>query len=279
MSQDRLTAIVFGEILVDEFPDRRVVAGASLHVAVRLARLGWDVHLVSSVGDDEDGRWIRRTLADYGVDDAMVETHAELATSTVAIELFPEGGHRFEIRRPVAWDDVHGPEELPRCDAINFGTLGIRDHRSRATLLRMLDGGSATRIVDLNLRPPDYDREVIELTLENADIVKLSDEELPEVARLLGIPAQPEAILGLGPQWVCLTKGPHGAELHHRSGSRWEMPGSSVEVVDTVGAGDAFLAGLIHGLVPAGDGARALEFAQEQALQAVGQRGGLPPLP
>ncbi len=253
-----------------------MVAGAPLHVAAHLASFGWEVQAVCRVGDDADGRAICRRLEEHGVGTSLVEVDPVLPTGTVSVNLDPAGRPSFTIRRPAAWDAVAGPAVAPGHDVLHFGTLALRDPRSRAALTRLL-AASTCRVVDANLRPPDYDAERLRFAVTRADIFKLSDEELPEVARLLGVPADPRALFDLGPEWVCVTRGPAGAELHHRDGRSWDEPGRAAAVVDTVGAGDAFLAGLIDGLVPDDDGAGALQRAQQAAAAIVAQRGGFPP--
>jgi fructokinase len=252
-----------------------VVAGAPLHLAAHLASFGWEAQAVARVGDDADGRAIRDRLERHGVGTSLLEVDPGLPTGTVAVTFGPGGGHSFAIRRPAAWDAVEGPAVAPAHDVLYFGTLPLRDRRSRAALTRLLAAGGR-RVVDVNLRPPDYDAERVRFAVTRADILKLSDGELPEVTGLLGVPADPRALFHFGPEWVCVTRGAAGAELHHRDGRRWEEPGTAVPVVDTVGAGDAFLAGLIDGLVPGGDGGRALRRAQQTAAAVVGQRGGFP---
>jgi fructokinase len=262
--------------LIDEFPDRRVVAGAPLHVAAHLASFGWETQVVARVGDDADGRAIRARLHQHGVGTSLLEVDPVLPTGTVSVTLGPDTGHSFTIRRPAAWDAVEGPAIVPPHDVLYFGTLPLRDPRSRAALGRLL-AADGRRAVDTNLRPPDYDAERLGFAVARADILKLSDDELAEVAHLLGVPADPRALFAFGPEWVCLTRGAAGAELHHRDGRRWEEPGRPVGVVDTVGAGDAFLAGLIDGLIPDGNGEKALHRAQQAAAAIVAQRGGFPP--
>jgi fructokinase len=252
-----------------------VVAGAPLHVAAHLASFGWEAQAVARVGGDPDGRAIRTRLERHRVGTSLLEVDPDLPTGTVAVTLQPGGGHSFTIRRPAAWDAVEGPTAVPTHDVLYFGTLPLRDPRSRAALTRLLTAGGR-RVVDANLRPPDYDAERIRFAVTRADIFKVSDEELTEIARLLEVPADPRALLGFGPEWVCVTRGAAGAELHHRDGRSWDEPGEPVPVVDTVGAGDAFLAGLIDGLVPGGDGEKALRRAQQAAAAIVGQRGGFP---
>jgi len=253
-----------------------VVAGAPLHVAAHLASFGWDVQAVCRVGDDADGRAICRRLEEHGVGISLVEVDPVLPTGTVSVTLDPAGRPSFTIRRPAAWDAVAGPAVVPAHDVLCFGTLALRDPRSRAALTRLLAPGTR-RVVDANLRPPDYDADRVRFAVTRSDILKLSDEELPEVARLLGVPPDPRSLFGLGPEWVCLTRGPAGAELHHRDGRSWDEPGQAAAVVDTVGAGDAFLAGFIDGLVPYGDGAGALPRAEQAAAATLARRGGFPP--
>ncbi|MEE9298630.1 MAG: PfkB family carbohydrate kinase [Acidimicrobiia bacterium] len=272
----RYRALCFGEALIDEFPDRRVVAGAPLHVAAHLAALGWEANLVTRIGDDEDGRSITAALATSGVGLDHVETDPELPTGTTTITL-TESGHGFTVNRPAAWDAILGPQTTPDVDVVYFGTLAMRDGRSRSALDRILGRSSARRVVDLNLRAPDYDAATVTRAVAEADILKLSDGEWPQVARLLEIGPSPEALLTLGPEWVCLTKGAAGAGLLRRGGGAWSAAAPETGVVDTVGAGDAFCAGLIDGLVGGGDPDRALVLASAAAASTLGGRGGLPP--
>ena len=271
----RRRALLFGEALIDEFPDRRVVAGAPLHIAAHLASFGWEALAVARVGDDADGRAIRDHLQRHAVSTSLLEVDPVLPTGTVAIALHPAGGHSFTIHRPAAWDAVEGPAVVPAHDVLYFGTLALRDARSRRTLARLLEA-RAVRLVDANLRPPDYDAEKVHFAVTHADIFKASEEELPVVAGLLGVPATPQALLGFGPEWVAITRGAGGAALHHCDGRSWDAPGEKVEAIDTVGAGDAFLAGLIDALLPGGDGETALRRAQQAATAIVSQRGGFP---
>jgi len=268
-------ALACGEALIDEFPGRRMVAGAPLHVAAHLASLGWEAGVVARLGDDADGRAIRERLEQAGVGTSLLEVDPVLPTGTVAVTLDPQGSPTFEIRGPAAWDALTGPAAPPPHDVLYFGSLALRDPRCRAAVERLLAAG-AVRLVDANLRPPDYDAGRVRFCVTHADVFKMSSGELPEVTGLLKVAADPRALFPLGPEWVCLTRGAAGAELHHRDGGRWEVPGEPVAVVDTVGAGDAFLAGLIDGLMATGDGAVALRRAQQAATAIVRQRGGFP---
>ncbi len=267
--------ICFGEALIDVFPDRREVAGAPLHVAAHLASFGWDSRFVTRLGTDEDGRTIRAELERLGVDVSHVEEDPSLATGTTIITLDADG-HDFTITRPVAWDAIDGPGSPGEADVVYFGTLAMRDHRSRAALDGLLAVCTGTRAVDLNLRAPDFDHATLRRAITAADLLKLSTEEWAAVSELLDVGGAPDALHNLGPEWVCLTKGPDGADLMRRDGGFWSVPAIRVEVVDSVGAGDAFCAGLIDGLLPDGDPEDALHRATVAAAATLGRRGGLP---
>ena len=268
-------ALAFGEALIDEFPDRRVVAGAPLHVAARLASLGWTAYLVTRIGQDDDGLHIAETLRRHGVDTSLVEIDGDLPTGTTVIEL-GEGDHSFTITRPVAWDAIQGPDPVPAHGLLYFGTLALRDQRSRSALTRILESSTAIRVVDINLRPPDYDRDTVALVVGACDILKTNEEEFVEVCSLLEVPAEPASLHHTGPEWVCITRGSAGASLHHRDGGSWEAPGIDIEVVDTVGAGDAFTATLVDGLVREHDPGEVVAEANRQAAATAARRGGLP---
>jgi fructokinase len=271
------SALVFGEALIDRFPDRSVVAGAPLHVATHLVHLGWHASVVSRIGDDEEGGRIREALEQQGVDVALLETDDSLPTGWVDIDLHGDGTHSFEIHGPVAWDAISGPQRVPSADVLYFGSLALRDDRSRGALERIESGFEGLRVVDINLRPPDDGADAVRFAVTRADVLKLSDEEVPAVAAILEVAADPAALLSAGPGWVCVTRGPDGASLHRADGGSWEREGLDLEVVDTVGAGDAFCAGLIDGLVRDLEPDEVLERAQARAAAIVQQRGGMPP--
>lgn len=271
-----LRALTFGEALIDEFEDRRIVAGAPLHVAAHLAALGWGAALVSRVGDDEDGRWLQATLEEHGVDTRHLETDPTLPTGTVTVGLDDRGVPAFTVHGPVAWDVIEGPDPVPAHDALCFGTLPMRDARSRAALERLLASSTGLRAGDANLRDPHWDEGAVRLLVTRSDLLKVSDTELPIVSRVMGTTGDPADLTLLGPEWVCVTRGRDGATLHHRSGTSWEVTGHDVEVVDTVGAGDAFLAGIVDGIVRSLPPTEALGKAAELAVSVVQQRGGLP---
>jgi fructokinase len=264
--------------VIDEYPDEEIPAGSPLHVAAHLSSRGWTVHLVTRVGRDAGGRSIKAVLDSYGVRADLVETDPALATGRVTVE--SRGlENRFLIQRPSAWDSIAGPALLPRHHVFCYGTLVARSERSRRTLNRLLSSSRAPiKMLDVNLRPPDVAPDIVREALQAATAVKAGEAELVDAAEILGIAPEPCAYFGLAPslRWLCVTRGEKGAVLYNRSGKSWTAPATYVDVVDTVGAGDAFTAGLIEGLAGGSGGDAALRLGLDRAASVLSTRGGLP---
>lgn len=271
------TALVIGEALIDEFPDRRVVAGAPLHVAIHLASLGWETGVITRVGPDDDGADIVSMLERFGVDSSLVEESDSMPTGVTSITLDGDE-HTFTVR-PGAWDAIEGPNPMPQSDVLYLGTLVLRDPRSRESVERMVSESEATIVVDLNLRAPDFDDERIRWAIFRADILKLNEDELPIACDAFALDHDPAALHEMGPTWVCVTRGEDGAELTHADGGRWTATSPDVDVVDTVGSGDAFCAVLIDGLQRGDEPETVLRAATRRGAEIAAQRGGLPEPP
>jgi fructokinase len=272
-------ALVFGEALIDSFPDKRVVAGAPLNLATHLAARGWNVALISRLGRDADGRRIFDELTRRSVDTSLLEWDDALATGKVTVEIAGET-HSFIVHEPAAWDAIRGPDHAPVADVLTFGTLAQRHERSRAALDHLLAvAPGMLKVFDPNLRFPHVDREALATGLETADVIKLNREEMSIVAQLMGFKPTPREYFEAGSRlrWLCITE-QSGAELHARTGEVWCATAPPVEVVDTVGAGDAFAAGLIDGLVANLPPQEILNRGVAAATEAVSVRGGLAPV-
>jgi len=261
---------------VDVYPDRRVVAGSPVHVAAHLAAMGWAVTLATRVGQDAEASKIRAVLRLYGISEMAVESDPLLPTGSVTIT-FEGDSHSFHIHRPAAWDSLELLES-PSADVAVFGSLIGRSPVARMALGRLLEQDFAMRVFDVNLRPPDVHAGTIHRGLEAATVLKVSNDELSEVARIIEKPAEARSVFGYGKnlEWLAVTQGASGAELWHRSGRSWSHPARRSTVTDTVGAGDAFTAGLVNGLWQGVAGEEALAMAVAAAESILGQRGGLP---
>jgi fructokinase len=272
-------AICFGEALIDVFPDREEVAGAPLHVVVHLAKAGFRSHLLSRVGRDAEGDRIVETLNRYGVATDLLERDAHRGTGRVTVD-DDDDGPRFTIHEGVAFDAIEGPDDLLPHDVFYFGTLAAREERSRVNLGRLLTRTTAPwRVFDVNLRPPHVHAGALALGMTRATLVKVSESERRALPDHLEVRDDPRAwfLNWPGLTWICITRGKEGAELLRRDGGHWSVDAPHVDdIQSTVGAGDAFLAGLVASLVAGVPPREALESATRLVGTILARPGGLP---
>jgi len=263
---------IFGEVLFDQFPGgKRVLGGAPFNVAWHLQAFGQRPFFISRVGDDEAGEAVRAAMMDWGMDTSGLQVDPQLSTGVVDVS-FNGDQPEYDIVHPAAWDRIETPPELPRSSLLYHGSLALRDEASRESLDAIREGFEGTLFVDVNLRPPWYRPEQVIRMVEAADWVKLNREELellsPEAPDPWNFVDRHEI------EVLLVTHGEGGAEALTASGQRAEVePESSVEVVDTVGAGDAFAAVTILGLLRAWPLEATLQRAQAFASAMVGKRG------
>ncbi len=251
-----------GELLWDLLPTGERLGGAPANFTVMAARLGNRGMIASRLGDDALGAKARALLRAFPADSSMLQTDAENPTGTVGVEI--RGGEpHYVIHEPAAWDFLEWTPEwrtlAPAADAVCFGTLAQRNVASRATIREFLAATrpECLRVFDVNLRPPFFSAEIIVQSLVSATIFKLNEVEVPEVLRVLGIPpptAAGEAGLLEAARWllqkyplrlVAITMGADGSLLVTRD-TFHRHHGIAAKLADTVGAGDAFTAALIH---------------------------------
>ena len=256
----RPTIISLGEVLWDLFPDGERFGGAPANFACHAAIQGADVTMLSAVGDDKNGHDAIGILSANGIDVSLMQIIPDAPTGTVGVALDNNGKPTFVIHQGSAWDRLVWNDAIASriaiVDAIYFGTLGQRDVISRTTIRRAVEA-AATKgipcILDINLRPPFFDAEMIRNSVQLASILKLSDDELVEVCSACRISEtdQPEGdlrgLLEFGSlDMVVLTRGENGAVLVTHEGMITQ-DGINRNVIDTVGAGDAFTAAFLVG--------------------------------
>jgi fructokinase len=254
-----------GEVLWDLMPERTCLGGAPANFAYITTLLGEEGIVASRVGTDARGVEARRLMQELGLKIEHVQTDLEYATGAVRVELDGKGIARFEIAHPVAWDflewSANWQKLAEEADAVCFGSLAQRSEASRETIREFLRAASpgAVKVFDVNLRQAFYSQEILAESMRLADIVKLNDEEVPKVMSLGGflgdsahsfshedeLAAARQLIGAYDLQLVCVTRGGRGSLLVLRTGDASEHPGFRVQVADTVGAGDAFTAGLV----------------------------------
>lgn len=265
------TLVCFGEILWDILPAGIFAGGAPFNVGYHLKQLGASPHLASAVGRDLLGDELLRRLRHWNMDTLGIARHTGLPTGYVRAALSPDGDASYEIATGVAWDQIAFGEDTIRAAvsarALVFGSLALRTSFNRAALERLLAvlPADALRVFDVNLRPPHDDLGLVREFARHATLLKLNARE---AARLsggrLGYGEEERNARALaeaaGCPLVCITSAEHGAGLLEDGRWLWET-GRTVPVADTIGAGDAFLAGLLARRLQGADPSAALAFA------------------
>lgn len=278
MNHAQQRPVLFGEVLFDRFPDgSEVLGGAPFNVAWHLRGFGEAPLFISRVGEDQSGRQARLAMAAWGMDTAGLQTDPEHPTGAVRIEMV-NGEPRFEILPDQAYDFIHlaGLPDPGRPAFLYHGSLALRRQESRATLEALASRPKAPVFLDVNLRPPWWQREEILRWTRRADWVKLNQDELDRLAPGEGDPeSRGRCFLAqYGLEYLVLTRGGEGALAFSAAGEAGRVrPAAATDVVDTVGAGDAFTAVFLLGRLRGWPLVRTLERAQAFASAIVGVRG------
>ena len=275
-----------GEVLWDVFPEYKRAGGAPANVAYHARQLGNEGIPASRVGVDDDGRELLDVLTANGLDTSHVQRDEVAPTGTVEVTM-TDGEASYSIPRDSAWDRLAMTSQwldLARsADAVCFGTLAQRDEISRRTIREFLAQtlDACTKIADINLRPPHYTKEVIEASLDLADVVKLNEQEWKEIRRMFGVDDLARWLFNeKDVRIICLTKGGDGAELITPDEHLVE-PVHPIEDSngDSVGVGDAFTAALTHHLLRNSPLDVAISSANRYAAQVFARKGATPKLP
>lgn len=292
MTITRPTVVGIGEILWDVFPDGPQFGGAPANFACTAAELAggaMDVFAVGSVGRDELGTQAVELLKSHGVDVSCVST-TDSPTGRVNVTLDAAGVPSFEIATNTAWDNVPWSSDLTqlaaRADAVCFGTLAQRSPVTRNTIRKFLAATrpDCLRILDINLRPPFWNEEVVGSSLQLASILKLNDTEVDVLLDQAGAGGADDELLAtlmktFQLQLIAITRGSNGGTLLRAIGERSDQPSPPTKVVDTVGAGDAYTAALAIGLLNGAPLDDINTWANRVASFVCTQAGGTPRFP
>ncbi len=265
-------------------PDGAVPGGAPMNVAIHLKRQGLNPLMISSTGDDENGKELRDFIRNSGISPEYIQIDSGLPTSRVLVKIDSEKNATYEICEPVAWDNIRFTNEVEelasKTDLIVFGTLALRNEATRNTLLQFIEHSPAKRFLDVNFRPPYDSQEITEQMLSLSHFVKLNDDELKIIAARHSVTGSEAGLI----KWfsekyncelLCVTRGSKGAVLYVNE-EFFEHPGFIVKVEDTVGAGDSFLAGLIAKLIKGDEPFKALEYACATGAFVASCKGAVP---
>ena len=276
-----------GELLWDLLPAGKKLGGAPANFAYISSLLGDRGVVASRVGNDELGREVVSCVKKLGGETAEIQTDPIHPTGTVEVSIDNDGQPKFEIKKSVAWDFLEwtsGWSALAkRCDAVCFGSLAQRSPQSRETIQSFLQEAfkTAVCVFDVNLRQGDHTAELLSASMQNAHVVKLNHEELPVVTKLFGFesPDEKSAAKWLQEKFslrlVCVTRGARGSLMIGENESV-EHPGFAVKVADTVGAGDAFTAALVHHFLRGASLAEMSEAANHLGSWVASQVGAMP---
>ncbi|MFZ0290210.1 MAG: carbohydrate kinase [Candidatus Sulfotelmatobacter sp.] len=287
MLSKKKTIVGLGELLWDLFPAGKQLGGAPANFAYITSLLGDDGIPASRLGEDALGAEAIRRLGELGLSTEFIQKDADHPTGTVKVEVDPSGQPRFEIAESVAWDffefTPHWQKLAQQTDAVCFGSLAQRSDRSGDTIRRFLLGTrpGTVRVFDVNLRQNFYTTQVLAESMKLATVVKLNHEELPKIMRLFKLEDRGEEdsarrlLSSYDLKLVCITRGTNGSLLVSADEST-EHPGFKVKVADTVGAGDAFTAALVHGYLRATSLGQINETANRVGAWVASQSGGTP---
>ncbi|WP_413669826.1 carbohydrate kinase [Mucilaginibacter sp. Mucisp86] len=275
----------FGEVLWDAFGDGKKAGGAPMNVARHLVQQGVKTTFASSVGMDNSGDALIGFLKSNDLYSDLIQQDDEFPTCEVTVQLDETNTATYIIPQPVSWDNIQPSTALTKAAqaarAIVFGSLACRTVTTRETLLNLLDETPALKVFDVNLRPPHYTLSTIETLVARADVVKMNEEE----ANLLigGSSASLRDQIGefrskYHSQTICVTRGEHGALVWHDH-EFYDSPGCPVKVADTVGAGDAFLATFVSGLLSGKPMQQVVDKACSVGSYVASQRGANPVYP
>lgn len=283
------TIVGIGEVLWDCLPEGRKLGGAPANFAYHAGQFGWQSSVVSAVGNDALGDEILQIFKETKLANDIARVGQP--TGTVQVTLSADGIPSYEICENVAWDNIPWTDELAalavRTKAVCYGSLAQRSAISRNTIMRFIASmdEDTERIYDINLRQHFYNLQIVEESLRCATILKLNDDEISVVSKLLGLfdgsmEEQCRQILMLYPKLriVILTCGSIGSYVFTANETSY-IPTPKVEVADTVGAGDSFTATFVAQILAGKTIREAHNKAVAVSAYVCTQNGAMPVIP
>jgi fructokinase len=275
--------VCFGEILWDILPDKSLPGGAPMNVAYHLKKLGINPALITRIGNDDLGQKLSGILEENGVITQYFQMDGKHPTGHVYAKVGEHNEVTYDIVYPVAWDHIRWDDRfetlLEQAKFFVYGSLTSRSVESRNTLYKLLDMAKK-KVLDINLRPPNYHRIDVEYLLGKTDILKMNEAELELITGWYQtIESKEDRLKFLQDRFnmekIIVTLGGDGAMVIDQ-GTVYRHNGYKVQVADTIGSGDAFLAGFIHQLLTGAPAGRALEFASGLGALIASYSGACP---
>jgi len=279
----KMRILCIGEVLWDSLPSGLYLGGAPLNVCYHLNQFDINAEIASKVGKDRLGIEAVRRIKALGISTKLIQYDSTVETGFVGVELTKAGDPTYDILEPVAWDSISFSTNLDQIAqqswGIVFGSLAQRNKVSRTTIQKLCQK-DVKLIFDMNLRKPFINKEIIGYSLQQADIVKMNEDELNYLIEWYSLSGGlKNAVEELDHQFkfsmICITKGARGSMML-QNGKWYQHEGFPVEVKDVVGAGDAFLASFIHGILNQKDGEAILAWANATGSLVAQKDGAMP---
>ncbi|WP_343671023.1 carbohydrate kinase [Chitinophaga sp.] len=283
MTNQHNEIVCFGEILWDVLPGRELPGGAPMNVTYHLSKLGRKATLISRVGGDQRGIALIKIFEGRGIDTSFVQMGGNRKTGIVLANPNEAGDMKYDIVEDVAWDYIERQPDhevlISQARYFVFGSLAMRSKTSRNTLLDLMEL-PCRKVLDINLRAPFINREHITYQLGKAEVVKMNEEELGLVAgwygNYIGIEEKMRLVQDrFNIETLIVTRGAKGAAVSYHN-QYYLHEGFKVQVADTIGSGDSFLAAFLSKFIENKDIDAALTFACKVGAFVATKEGGCP---
>lgn len=279
-----------GELLWDKLPEGKKIGGAPANFAFHVSQFGLTSYAVSAIGNDADGEELLKTINEKNIKSLI--SVVDFPTGTVDVTISGNGIPSYEIHTNVAWDNIPITDSLiniaKHTSAICFGSLAQRSQTSRNTIIQFINsmpkGDKSLKIFDINLRQNFYSKEIIDQSLNLCNILKINDAELEIIAMMYSLNGNEqskwskELITLFDLRILILTCGENGSYIFTPEAESF-LPTPTVEVADTVGAGDSFTAAFTASLLREASINEAHKKAVEVSAFVCTQHGAMPKLP
>ena len=275
--------VCFGEVLWDILPSGAVPGGAPMNVAYHLYKQKKNPALITKIGIDEEGKKLLDIFSGQGVCTDYFQVDYEYETGKVYAEPNEHNEVVYDIVKPVAWDFITWEDGftdlVSNAEFFVFGSLAARNKQSKKTLFKLLESAK-NKVLDINLRAPHYNRRIVEELLAKADLLKINLAELELItgwfSKYTSIDDRIKSVIDkFSISNIVVTMGGDGALLY-LNGTEYRHEGYKVKVVDTVGSGDAFLAGFLSKLLDGVSPVDTLDYASGLGAFIATQRGACP---
>ena len=279
----RHQVVCFGEVLFDIFPSGAVPGGAPMNVAYHLHKQRKNPAIITKIGIDDEGQQLVNFFSSRGLCTEYFQVDYVYETGKVYARLNDHNEAVYDIVMPVAWDYIQWEDGLKQvveeATFFVFGSLAARNRVSRDTLFRCLEIAK-TKVLDINLRAPHFSKRTVEELMRKTDLLKLNVAELELITGwFCDYESVEDRMKFIGDKFsltgVAVTMGGDGAVLY-MDGAFVRHEGIRVDVVDTVGCGDASLAGLLSKLTEDATPEEALAYASRLGALIATQRGACP---